>query len=130
MAERKPFLLRVDPALLDAVQRWANDDLRSLNAQIEYQLREALRQKGITTSSVRVLSLTSFEVAGVPGDRDQEFRTIADQQFGDSFNREPGANGTYTFTLKPNIAQQLRGIACPGLFRIDIGTFDQGSVQG
>jgi len=46
MAERKPFLLRVDRELLDAVQRWANDDLRSLNAQIEFLLRRALQQQG------------------------------------------------------------------------------------
>jgi len=46
MAERKPFLLRVDPAVLEAVQKWAADDLRSLNAQIEYVLREALRKNG------------------------------------------------------------------------------------
>lgn len=46
MADRKPFLLRVDPALLEAVQRWANDDLRSLNAQIEFLLRRALQQAG------------------------------------------------------------------------------------
>ena len=46
MAERKPFLLRVDPALLEAVQRWANDDLRSLNAQIEFLLRRAIQQAG------------------------------------------------------------------------------------
>ncbi|MEO7455857.1 MAG: Arc family DNA-binding protein [Gemmatimonadaceae bacterium] len=46
MAERKPFLLRVDRALLDGVQRWANDDLRSLNAQIEYLLRDALKRAG------------------------------------------------------------------------------------
>ena len=44
--ERKPFLLRVDPALLEAVQRWANDDLRSLNGQIEFVLRRALQQAG------------------------------------------------------------------------------------
>ena len=42
MADRKAFLLRVDPALLEAMQRWANDDLRSLNAQIEFLLRRAL----------------------------------------------------------------------------------------
>ena len=41
MAERKSFLLRVDREVLDAVQRWANDDLRSLNGQVEYLLREA-----------------------------------------------------------------------------------------
>ena len=46
MAERKPFLLRIDSAVLDAVQRWANDDLRSLNAQIEFVLRDALRRAG------------------------------------------------------------------------------------
>jgi hypothetical protein len=46
MAERKPFLLRVDRALLDDLQRWANDDLRSLNGQIEFLLRNALQQAG------------------------------------------------------------------------------------
>ena len=46
MAERKPFLLRVDPAVLEALQRWAADDLRSLNAQIEYVLRDALHRAG------------------------------------------------------------------------------------
>lgn len=46
MAERRPFLLRVDPAVLEAVQRWANDDLRSLNAQIEFLLRRALQEAG------------------------------------------------------------------------------------
>lgn len=48
MAERKSFLLRVDRELLDAVQRWANDDLRSLNAQIEFLMRRALRDAGRT----------------------------------------------------------------------------------
>jgi hypothetical protein len=46
MAERKPFLLRVDRALLDALQRWADDDLRSLNGQIEFVLRDALKRAG------------------------------------------------------------------------------------
>ena len=46
MAERKPFLLRVDRELLDAVQRWANDDFRSLNGHIEYLLRRALQEAG------------------------------------------------------------------------------------
>lgn len=43
MSERKPFLLRIDTQILEGVQRWANDDLRSLNAQIEYLLRKALK---------------------------------------------------------------------------------------
>ena len=46
MADRKSFLLRVDPELLEKVQRWANDDLRSLNGQIEFLLRRALRETG------------------------------------------------------------------------------------
>jgi hypothetical protein len=46
MAEKKAFLLRVDPGLLEAIQRWANDDLRSLNGQIEFLLRKALAEEG------------------------------------------------------------------------------------
>ena len=46
MADRKSFLLRIDSGVLEGVQRWANDDLRSLNAQIEYLLRDALRRAG------------------------------------------------------------------------------------
>ncbi|HEY1814638.1 MAG TPA: DNA-binding protein [Kofleriaceae bacterium] len=46
MAERKPFLLRIDPAVLEALERWAGDDLRSVNAQIEYVLRDALARAG------------------------------------------------------------------------------------
>ena len=46
MLDRKAFLLRIDPAVLEALQRWANDDLRSLNAQIEFVLRRALQAEG------------------------------------------------------------------------------------
>jgi hypothetical protein len=46
VAERKPFLLRIDREVLEAVQRWANDDLRSLNGQIEFILRRALKEAG------------------------------------------------------------------------------------
>ena len=46
MAKRKGFALRVDEKTLAAMHRWANDDLRSLNAQIEFVLREALRKAG------------------------------------------------------------------------------------
>ena len=44
--KRKTFPLRINPDILDAMQRWANDDLRSLNAQIEYVLRESLQRTG------------------------------------------------------------------------------------
>jgi hypothetical protein len=46
VSDRKAFLLRVDPAVLTAMQRWAGDDLRSLNAQIEFVLRRALEDAG------------------------------------------------------------------------------------
>ena len=46
MASRKAFALRMDEKTMAAMQRWANDDLRSLNAQIEFVLREALRKQG------------------------------------------------------------------------------------
>ena len=46
MAERKAFLLRVDPKLLESLERWAADDLRSLNGQIEFLLRKALVDHG------------------------------------------------------------------------------------
>jgi len=51
MAERKPFLLRIDRDILDAVQRWADDDLRSLNGQIEFLLRRELQQAGRAPAS-------------------------------------------------------------------------------
>lgn len=53
MADRKSFLLRIDAGVLEGVQRWANDDLRSLNAQIEYLLRDALRKAGRVPLSER-----------------------------------------------------------------------------
>ncbi len=44
---KKAFLLRIDPAVLAAVQKWAEDDLRSLNGHIEYLLRQALAKRGM-----------------------------------------------------------------------------------
>ncbi|HEX7816699.1 Arc family DNA binding domain-containing protein [Dyella sp.] len=44
--EKKAYPLRISAAVLDAMQRWADDDLRSVNAQIEFVLREALRKQG------------------------------------------------------------------------------------
>ena len=45
MADRKSFLLRLPPDLYDDLNRWAADELRSLNAQIEYVLRESVRKR-------------------------------------------------------------------------------------
>ncbi len=57
MAERKAYPLRVSAEVLDSMQRWADDELRSLNAQIEYVLRDALRRHG------RVKSPSETDVA-------------------------------------------------------------------
>ena len=53
MADRKPFLLRIDRQVLDALQRWSNDDLRSVNGQIEFVLRSALERAGRLKSQTR-----------------------------------------------------------------------------
>jgi hypothetical protein len=45
VSDRKPFLLRIDREIIDALQRWADDDLRSLNGQIEFLLRKALKEE-------------------------------------------------------------------------------------
>ena len=46
MSEKKSFLLRIDRETLDALQRWAYDDLRSLNGHMEFVLRDALKRAG------------------------------------------------------------------------------------
>jgi hypothetical protein len=46
MSDRKPFLLRIDKSILDALQKWADDELRSVNGQIEFVLRRALSEAG------------------------------------------------------------------------------------
>ncbi len=51
MAERKKLLLRLDPTVYDAIAKWAADDLRSVNAQIEFALRQALQHAGRDRSS-------------------------------------------------------------------------------
>ncbi|PSL00035.1 hypothetical protein CLV63_102161 [Murinocardiopsis flavida] len=53
MTERKKVLLRLDPAVHDALARWAGDDLRSTNAQIEFLLRRALSDNGRLPSATR-----------------------------------------------------------------------------
>jgi hypothetical protein len=45
MAERKPFLLRIDPALWTELEAWAQDELRSVNGQIEYLLKQAVAKR-------------------------------------------------------------------------------------
>jgi len=72
MTDKKAYPLRISAAVLDAVQRWAEDDLRSVNAQIEFVLREALRRQG---RMKRALSsaVSDDEAADVP----EESSTVA-----------------------------------------------------
>jgi hypothetical protein len=51
MAEKKKFLLRIDDTLHAALEKWAADDFRSINAQIEYLLKDALRKAGRINNS-------------------------------------------------------------------------------
>lgn len=53
MADRESFLLRTDPAVLDALRRWAADELRSVNGQLDFLLRRALRDAGRLPSGRR-----------------------------------------------------------------------------
>ena len=53
MSEKKAYPLRINTTVLEAVQHWADDELRSVNAQIEYLLREALAKRGITPSAAK-----------------------------------------------------------------------------
>ena len=53
MAERKAYLLRIDPDLWDEIERLAQSELRSVNGQIEYLLREALAKRGIQGATAR-----------------------------------------------------------------------------
>lgn len=46
MSEKKPFVLRIDPEKLKALEKWASDEFRSTNGQIEYILDQALRKSG------------------------------------------------------------------------------------
>ena len=50
---RKAFLLRIDPQVLSALERWAEEELRSLNGQIEYLLRQALVKRGMKLSALK-----------------------------------------------------------------------------
>jgi preprotein translocase subunit SecD len=88
-----------------------DDALRVETETSSEQLRDALKAQGIIVGGTKVLSLTEFQIDGVPADKDQQFRTIFDAQYGDAYNRESGVAGTYTAKMKPNIEVQRRALA-------------------
>lgn len=66
MAARRAFLLRVDPDLHDALQRWARDDLRSLNAQVEFILRREIQRAGRLRRAPAVPDTSAADAAAEP----------------------------------------------------------------
>ncbi|SNQ51851.1 hypothetical protein FRACA_830014 [Frankia canadensis] len=73
MAERRKILLRLDPAVHDALARWAGDELRSTNAQIEFLLRDALRSAGRMPADAGLLPRRGRPPVGDGGSRRDRF---------------------------------------------------------
>jgi hypothetical protein len=68
MAERKSILLRLDPAVHDALAKWAADEMRSTNAQIEFLLRRALGDAGRMPGGARQMRRPGRPAANANGD--------------------------------------------------------------
>jgi hypothetical protein len=64
MAERKSFLMRIDPELWAQLEAWAQDDLRSVNGQIEFLLRQAVLKRKGQTAEARQGSGTKTDIPG------------------------------------------------------------------
>jgi preprotein translocase subunit SecD len=86
-----------------------DDALRLEVETTSEQLKQVLADQEITVTTTP--ALTEFSVTGVPSDRDQQFRTLADTVTSLSYDRNPGPNGSYTFTMRPNIVVQTRSEA-------------------
>lgn len=91
------------------VLRVNTEDALKLETQTtSEQLSAALKDAGVTVGGIRAVTLNTFQVDGVPPDRDQQFRQLAQDQVGLSFDRETGVSGSYTFRMKPNIEVDRR----------------------
>ncbi len=83
-----------------------DDALRVKTEQDSARLQEELKRRGVP-ATVTILDVMTFRVDGVPPAQDQAFRQAAEQE-GVDFERSTGTNGTYTFRMRPNLAQTLR----------------------
>src|SRR5581483_345355 len=92
------------------VLRVNTDDALRIETETEMErLREELSKRGVTFTNVSAPDPTHFRVEGVPPAQDALFRqVVADQNLTDKFDRTPAVNGTYTFTMKPNVQVSLR----------------------
>ena len=84
-----------------------DDALRLQTEQDLERLRAELATRGITVAGMEATSITQFRVDGVPADKDAEFRQLA-AEVQVNFDRGSAVNGSYTFTMRPNIQQILR----------------------
>jgi preprotein translocase subunit SecD len=90
------------------VLRVQTDDALRLETLAEMErLREELQNRKIAFTKLEVTSPTSCRIEGVPPDQEAQFRQAADE-IKANFDRSPGVNGSYTFTMKPNIQNNLR----------------------
>ena len=85
-----------------------DDALRISTTTAGEQLREELRTAGVNVGAITVTAPGTLRVEGVPQDRIAEFQRIAAEQLEANYDRSSGAGGTYEFTLKPNIARDMR----------------------
>jgi preprotein translocase subunit SecD len=85
-----------------------DEALKTSTTTTSEQVREAARAAGINLTSVTVPSPTTFHVEGVPQDKEADFRRVADDTTSTNYDRNPGPNGSYDFTMRPNIAVQMR----------------------
>src|SRR5688572_19588846 len=85
-----------------------DDALRINTTSTSEQLRESLRTAGIPFSSIALTSEKSFKVDGIAGDRDQQFRRVADEQVATQYDRSSTGGGNYEFRMKPNIETDMR----------------------
>ena len=93
---------------VNLVLRVQTDDALKIEAETEMErLRELLTTARINNTSIALAGPSSFKVDGIGPDQDAAFRTAANEVSA-NFDRDSGVNGTYTFSLKPNIALQLR----------------------
>jgi preprotein translocase subunit SecD len=84
-----------------------DDALRISTESVSEALREALQNASITVSNVNVTSPTTFQLEGVPQDKDAEFRRIADEHTSTDYQRDAVGGGTHRFTMKPNIVKDM-----------------------
>ena len=91
------------------VLRVQTDDALKVETETSAErLRDELSRQGVSVSNVVADDIRSFRVEGVPGDRDADFRRVAEEWVGQLFDRSSSAGGAYTFALKPAQITRLR----------------------